>query len=297
MSGRWFLVGVLGWFAAAPVLALTADEIMTRAHALTHGLRVAQAVTRKHGDHIARLINFQPGKSARISTFESYVNSRFADRAIESRALTIFRSGKQRGVGILVTRYRDHDRKPLLEVWLPALRKVRRFAAPSYRDFWAGSVLTYGDVFLRQPEDENHRLLGRARFPGCLEFPDDETVAALDLAATACAADGRMMYRVRSEPRFPKWWYDYRITWLDVETFAPWRTEFFRQGERIKTIDADWQAFGADAFRQLFPHWLYARDRRRDRATLVYIPADTIDSDPGLPERFWSTQTLRRIRR
>ena len=289
--------GLLLCLLGGQALAATADEIMTKAYALTHGLRVEQAVTRKHGRDMARLINFIPGGRERVSSFESYVNSRFADRAIESRALTIFRSGKQRGVGILLTSYRDHGRSPLLEIWLPALRKTRRFASPSYRDYWAGSVLTYGDVALRRPEDETHQLLGKEPFTGCPAFPDAETAARLDLPEPGCEIQGKTMYRVRSEPRFPKWWYDYRITWLDVETYAPWRSDYFKAGKKIKTIDVHWRPFGEDPYRDLYPRYLYARDLASGRASLVYVPETTLERNPRLPERFWSAQTLRKIRR
>ncbi len=33
------------------------------------------------------------------------------------------------------------------------------------------------------------------------------------------------------------------------------------------------------------------------RASLVYVPETTLERDPRLPERFWSAQTLRKIRR
>jgi hypothetical protein len=45
---------------------------------------------------------------------------------------------------------------------------------------------------------------------------------------------------LKSTTKFENWWYDYRISYVDTKTFVDYRTEYFRDGQKIKVIDRDW---------------------------------------------------------
>ena len=108
------------------------------------------------------------GKDSTIA-LERHLNNKYDDGVIKSRDLAIFRSGKLKGTGLLVTDYVDDNKSSSYAIWLPALRKIRRFAEPAHEDAWGGSVFTFGDVTLRKPQHETHELLGKkknAQLPG-----------------------------------------------------------------------------------------------------------------------------------
>ena len=304
MTIRVVTLAILVWLAGSAAQAApttpTADAIVHQAYQRLQGLRLRQAVSKKTDGTIAVLVNLQPGRAASINTFESYANNNFSDGITESKALVLFRSGKQRGVGVLMTRYRDPARSPLLQIWLPALRKVRRFSSPAHSDHWAGSVLTYGELFLRRPSHEDHQLLGRGTFSDCLaslSLPADDRAARLALPESSCLPKGRAVYRIKSVSHFNRWWYDYRLSWIDAETFAPYRTDYFKSGKRIKRVDMDWRRYDDADPQALYPRYVYARDLRTGRASLVFIPRETVRWNTRLPAAFWSERTLRKIRR
>ena len=67
----------------------------------------------------------KPGRRASVQTFDTYVNNKPADPAIDAYQMAILTSGKVRGTGILFTSYSDQSRKSSIALWLPALRKTR----------------------------------------------------------------------------------------------------------------------------------------------------------------------------
>ena len=92
------------------------------------------------------------------------------DGNTKAQDLAIFRSGKLKGTGMLITDYVDDAKSQSYMIWLPALRKIRRFAQPAHDDAWGGSDFTFGDVALRKPFHETHELLGKETFNDCLGF-------------------------------------------------------------------------------------------------------------------------------
>ncbi len=292
---------VMLWSAGGAVFATPTAEVIARhSYERLQGLQLRQALSKKTDGVMAVLINEQPGRAASVNAFESYVNNDFADGVTQSKALVVFRSGKQRGVGVLMTRYLDPARSPRLQIWLPALRKVRRFSSPAHNDYWAGSVLTYGELFLRRPSHEDHELLGKAQFADCLtslSLPPDAHTAGLQLPEASCLPKGRPVYRLKSTSHFERWWYDYRLTWIDAETFAPYRTDYFKSGKRVKRVEMDWRRYDDADPQALYPRYVHARDLQTGRASLVFIPRKTLRWNTRLPASFWSERTLRKIKR
>jgi hypothetical protein len=232
------------------------------------------------------------------TSFERYANHVY-EGAIKSRDLVIFRSGKLRGTGILVTDYRQGAMDFL--VWLPALRKTRRFAEPSPGERWGNSILTYGDIYLRRPDHERHALLGIERFGECLGELSPERLGphryAGLLPAGSCEPKGRRVYRLRSEPVADDWWYDHRIRWVDVESFADYRSLYYKDGKLVKRLDKDWRSAGLEDPRALYWHYWYARDPQRADEAVAVAPVGAVAWDLPLPARLWSESTLRRLKR
>jgi hypothetical protein len=232
------------------------------------------------------------------TALERYASHSYAG-AIKSRDLVIFRSGKLRGTGILVTDYRQDGMDFL--VWLPALRKVRRFSEPSPGERWGNSILTYGDIYLRRPDHERHLLLGTERFEACLGAIPPERLGAHRNAGLApeasCLPRGRRVHRLRSEPVAGDWWYDHRIRWVDAETYADYRGLYFKDGELVKRLDKDWRSAGLEDPRALYWHYWYALDPESGDEAVAVAPPGSVAWNLPLPARLWSESTLRRLKR
>lgn len=105
-------------------------------------------------------------------SLERYLNNDYDDGIVNSKDLAIFRSGKLKGTGMLITDFVDQGKSQTYEIFIPSIRKVRRFAEPARDDSWGGSDFTFGDVTLRKPKHENHILIGTGNMSGCLDVMD-----------------------------------------------------------------------------------------------------------------------------
>lgn len=237
----------------------------------------------------------------RMMRLVRHLNNDYHDGIVRARDLAIFRSGKLRGTGILVTDYVDSSRQLSFSVWLPALRKIRRHAEPDQRDSWGGSLFTYGDIYLRHPDDERHEMLEAAPFPECLQpMALPETLRnryIREPPQPRCDLKGRPMLRLKSSTRFADWWYDYRIIWVDPQSFADYRSEYFKNGEKIKIIDKDWRTMKLEDPRAQY--WLFWSGRHLldGREAMAFIPEGDVYWNENVDPRLWSESTLRRIKR
>jgi hypothetical protein len=236
-----------------------------------------------------------------VNTFERWRRNDYPDGPVAARDLVIFRSGKLRGTGILVTDYRDHARGRSYAIWLPSLRKVRRFAEPDPADSWGNSNFTYGDIYTRRPEDESHQLLGRETFADCLGMlqlaPGQGDRHTTALPAADCAVRGRPVYRLRSRPRRSDLGYDERLVWVDAETFADYRSVYYLDGAPVKVIDKSWRGMGLADPRAQYWHYWYARTEATGQEGMAFVPPQAVRWNADLDPDLWSERTLRQIKR
>jgi len=249
-----------------------------------------------YGDkhHPMQLLN-QPEKGrARHFKLERHLNNRYDKGDIRARDLVIFRSGSLRGTGILVDIHKDGNRPLSFAVWLPALRKIRRHAEPDQADVWGGSVFTYGDIYLRKSSDERHELLGEVEFPDCLGSLED---SARSIPEPWCDIRGKRVLKLRSYPRRAGWWYDWRDQYVDPVSHADYRSEYFRDGRKIKVIDKAWKSMGlADPRGQYWLYW-YGEDLRTGARGLAWIDGKQVRWNRDVENSLWSLATLRRLSR
>lgn len=284
-----------------PEKPLTADQIAHQVYLGLHGMHQKNAAVRKTKGQAAIVLNRVPGKSVSVNTLEAFINNDFDDGITESKQLAIFKSGKLKGTGILMTNYIDSAKQPSISLWLPTMRKVRRMVAPNHADKWMGTNMTYGDVYLRKPEHETHELLGITTFNDCLSGmqlkQSEKTKRTKNLPETSCAPKGKKVYQLKSTTRFKDWWYDYHITEIDTQTFAPYRSVYFKNDKRIKSIHLDWKSLNKPDPRMLVPNYIYAKSMDNGQESMLVIPFDTIELNTDLPTSFWSERTLRKIKR
>lgn len=279
-----------------------AEQIMQQVYFVNHFYALKNFSIIKKGRKITVLISRAKGKRPTTNTVERYLNNDYkGDPVVRAKDLAIFRSGKLRGTGILITDYDDDSKGQSYMIWLPALRKVRRFAQPAQDDAWGGTDFTFGDVVLRKPEHETHELLGKEVFESCLdgmEIPNKQRNRyTRKLPERSCQSKGKEVYKVKSASRFDKWWYDYRINYVDTKTFADYRTEFYKNGKKIKYIDRDWRSLGLEDPRALAWGYWYGKNFDTGHETWAVIPEEVVRFNADYDQALWSERTLRKIKR
>ncbi len=282
-----------------------ADDVAKQVYFANHFYAFDNFSIKRRGGTLSVLVNKAEGGSPLTTAVERHLNNNYpANDAIRSRDLAIFHSGNMRGTGMLVTEYAEDDRNKDYMVWLPTLRKIRRFAQPRQDDAWGGSVFTFGDVTLRKPDDETHELLGKKPLRTCLGMMD-----ALEgklfrytgrVPERSCRHIDKEVYGLKSTTKFKDWWYDYRISYVDTHSFADYRTLYYKDGKLIKIIDRDWGLVNTEGEgdpRALFWKYWYGIDLRTGQESLAVIPRKVVSFNSDLDNGFWTERTLRRIKR
>lgn len=287
-----------------PSGTLTADQIMEQVYFVNHFYAFKNYAITDDNDNITVLVIKGEGKTPTTNTLERYLNNEYpADSSVKAEDLAIFRSGKLKGTGMLITDYEDDAKSQSYMIWLPALRKIRRFAQPAHDDAWGGSDFTFGDVALRKPFHETHELMGKETFNDCLGFvavnDDEQTRYTKDLPKSgACTHKGKEVYKVKSTTKFENWWYDYRVSYIDTKSFADYRTEYFKGSDQVKVIDRDWVPLGkTDDPRAVGWGYWYGKTLATGNQTWAVIPASVNRVDAAYDSDWWSESTLRKIKR
>jgi len=252
---------------------------------------------------ITVLVKKSEGKKPLTDTVERYLNNDYLkDPTIKAKDLAIFRSGKMKGTGMLITDYKDDARSQEYLAWLPALRKIRRFAQPAHDDAWGGTDFTFGDVTLRKPMHEKHELLGTETFNKrvhVMNIPKaQQTSTTKKLPAGTDEYKANTVYKVKSTTKFPGWWYDYRITYVDAKNFSDYRTEYYKKGKLVKTLEKNWKSIeGQKDPRALRWFTWYAKTMETNHETMAYIPKKVTKYNTSLKSKLWTKKTLKKIKR
>ncbi len=281
-----------------------ANEIAKQVYFVNHFYALKNYSIEKKSKTITVIINKSKGSKPTTNTVERFLNNDYSDGDVKAKDLAIFRSGKLRGTGMLITDYVDDAKSQSYAIWLPALRKVRRFAQPGHDDAWGGSDFTFGDVYLRKPQHENHELLGTKTFEGCLgamEIPDNQRSKYTKNTPEAfCEPKGKEVYELKSTTKFENWWYDHRISYVDTKSFADYRTDYFKNGEKVKVIDRAWTGLkgydGGDTRALSWSYW-YGKTFATEHETWAVIPDAVVKFNSDLKSSLWTEKTLRKIKR
>ncbi|MEJ2610092.1 MAG: outer membrane lipoprotein-sorting protein [Candidatus Thiodiazotropha sp.] len=294
-----------------PTATPTADEIANQVYFVNHFYALKNfGITNNNKDpkksnraipgKITVIVNKSAGSVPTTITVERYLNNDYSDGAINAQDIAIFRSGKLKGTGMLITDYVDDKKSQSYSIWLPALRKIRRFAEPAQDDAWGGTDFTFGDVTLRKPKDETHELSGTETFNDCLGAIAKEESKNKYLPnppAAACEHKGKEVYKLKSTTKRQSWWYDYRISYVDTKTFADYRTEFFKGDKKVKVIDRDWRSLEQDDPRAQYWSYWYGKTFESGHETWAVIPKEIIQFNQDWDSDYWSEKTLRKIKR
>ena len=278
---------------------LTADEVANQTYFVNHFYSFDNYGIGKKGKDVTALILRAKDSNPLTLTLERYLNNKPTKAGVNAQDLAIFRSGKLKGTGMLITDFVDQNKSQSYEIFIPSIRKVRRFAEPARDDSWGGSDFTFGDVTLRKPKHESHELQGTTTMSGCLGVMENvkrnKWTQKADIKAD-CSVDGKEVYKLKSTAKDANWWYDYRVSYIDTKTFADYRTEYFKGGNHIKTIDRSWVSAGLDDPRASYWGYWYGTTFATGHETMAYIPSNvTVVNHKFKKKNLWSTKTLRKM--
>lgn len=282
---------------------VNAQELANQVYFVNHFYSFKNYGIGKNGRNITTLVLRDKGDKPLTIALERYLNNNYSDGKINARDLAIFRSGKLKGTAMLITDFVDQSKSQSYEIFIPAIRKIRRFAQPAHDDAWGGSDFTFGDVVLRKPDNENHKIIEKTTFSTCLSVMDlpsnqrNKYTQKANIKAD-CSPKGKSVYKLKSTTKRQNWWYDYRISYIDVQSFADYRTEYFKNNKHIKTIDRSWiSANLADKRANYWGYW-YGKDLRTEHETLAFIPKSVSQVNHQYKrKKLWSTRTLRKVPR
>jgi len=114
----------------------------------------------------------------------------------------------------------------------------------------------------------------------------------------SCVSKDKTTYKVESTPKKENWWYDNRVSYVDTQTFADYRTDYFKGGEKIKTIDRAWNSFKLDDPRAQYWSYWYGKNHKTNHETWAVIPDKVVTkNDKKLKASLWTEKTLRKIKR
>ena len=272
---------------------LTADQIIDQVYFLNHFYGFKNYSIESLGSKdVTVIVNRTEGDNPRTMTVTRHINNNYDDGKIRQRDIAFFGSGKLKATGFLITDYEDESKTQSYMIYLPALRKIRRFAQPAH------------DVALRKTEHEDHELLGEETFTFCSGFMDiprnqrNRYTRGLP-ESEPCEHKGKTVYKVKSTTKFKNWWYDNRISYVDTTTFGDYRTEYFKNGDMVKFIDRDWGELSAEFKdpRKLFWKSWYGKDVVTGKETWAYIPRGVVRYNTDKPNGYWSPRTLTKLKR
>ncbi|WP_419625669.1 DUF1329 domain-containing protein [Thiolapillus sp.] len=140
----------------------SALEIMQQVYFVNHFYALKNFAITKVKRKITVLVSRAKGKRPTTNTLERYLNNDYEnDPVVRAKDLAIFRSGKLRGTGLLITDYDDDSKGQSYMIWLPALHKVRRFAQPAQDDSWGGAGFHLRRCGVAQTRKRNTRIPGK----------------------------------------------------------------------------------------------------------------------------------------
>ncbi|MBT8439732.1 MAG: outer membrane lipoprotein-sorting protein [Gammaproteobacteria bacterium] len=278
-----------------------ANEIAEQVYYVNHFYSVKNiAFVRDGKGHVTTLIFRKKDKRPRVVAFRRYLNNAYANGPVKSRDLGLFHSGKLEGVRLLLTDYSDEAKEQTYQIWLPSLRKVRKVSEPDHDEAWRDSEFTYGDVYLRKPEHETHELLGEETFTDCLGSmklnaeEQNNNRLIKNIPRRQCDHRGKNVYKLKSTTKYGNWWYDYRISYIDQETFADYRIDYFKDGKQVKRIDKDWTPMideVMDIFqdsRAVFWRYWYGKNYLTGNETMINTWPEVVRWNQEYAEDLWS---------
>ena len=281
---------------------IDADAIAKQVYFVNHQLYLKNQLIKAKARKSILVVKHQKGKEPKSFRANRFLNNDYTDGIIKSKDIVIFTSGKLKGVGILIKEYVDESKSLEVLMWLPALRKVRRMAEPSKNvGYSAADIAFIEETKLRRLSQDTFVLLGtqkmKFQFKQLELKPSEITRYTKDLPTQKHQKKAEV-YLLKATPKEDAW-YDYRIDYIDTKHFTTYRTNIYKANKIIKIIDRQWKKVkGIDDPRAYMWNYWYSINPETGFETVNYIPHSIIkNNDMRIKNAFWSTRTLRKIRK
>ena len=281
---------------------IDAQEIAKQIYFVNHQFYLNNQLLKATKKKSVLIVRRAKGKKLRVLRAERYLNNDYSDGITKSKDLVIFISGNLKGTGVLAREFVDEKKSLEVLMWLPALRKVRRMAEPSKNmGYSAADVAFMEEAKLRRLSEDKYELLDTSMMN--FEFgqmklkPSEIDRLTKELAQKKHILDAEV-YLLKATPK-ENAWYDYRIDYVDTKHFTVYRTNFYKDDKKIKTIDRQWiKVEGIDDERAYMWNYWYSVNPETKFETVNYIPFEIIKSnDKNIHSSFWSESTLSKIRK
>jgi len=284
--------------------SITAKDIINQVYFVNHHYAVKDFALEKVGRDVTLIVRKVNGKRPVVNKVIAYIDNECKDTKLASKDLYVFTSGKLKGVSTLITEYKDKSISEEYRVWLPALRRIKKFAEPRHDDV-LGEIdfALISDVKMRKPDDEIHELIATKKFNQELQTmtikKEHLTKDTKKIPSASKEFMNRDVFVVKSTVKDDEYsWYNYRVSYIDTKTFVDYRTEYYKKGEKIKVIDRVWAALpNVDDLRaQRWVTW-FSKDLITKNEQLTYTPACVVKFNQNYPDKLWSTKSLKKFKK
>lgn len=300
---KTLLILVFNLLLSTILFAQSATQIAQKAYNVNHTLFIDNMIIKKTKHRSILTISRLPHRKARVTEVERYLSNAYQQTHIEAKDIVIIRSGKLKGMGILMTSYKNTKRSHEYMMWLPALRKVRRMAEPKDAGLGAGDIAFLEDAKLRRFDEETYTLLKTKKMNlelKMIQFKKGEFGRQTKYfpKAKKVYTGLRKMYVLKSTFKSKHHWYDYRISYIDSEYFTDYVTYYYKDTKRIKEVYRQWVHLAKlkNPKAKTWYYW-YSKDRLNGYEVVTYIPKNLIKVNQRVKPSFWSESTLKKIKR
>jgi len=234
--------------------AISLDDIILKNYTWNHFKTFSDYSMQRADNQMPVLMHKVNNKISKLY-FEQYQIN-----ADKEKHLFVYHSGKYKNIKILI----ELDEKDTqVNIWLPQLRKTRRFFTFKKSDSWNGSNFTYGDILLIRPDDEKHEILGAEAI-----YTNPEVLKIFKVK-NWWKAQKREIIKIKSTPKSKLLDYDYRISYIDKEYFFDYKIVYFKNNIATKLLEKTWHQKQDGV--SLLGYW-YAKDLIKNTESLIYIP-------------------------
>jgi len=256
--------------------AYTLNDIILKNYSWNHFKSFDNYAMQEFNNKMPVLIHRVGRKTSRLY-FEQYqINTD------KEKHIFVYHSGKYKNIKILIEL---GNRDTEVNIWLPQLRKTRRFYTFKKSDSWNGSNFTYGDILLISPDDEIHEMIGI----------DSININQAKLESFKVEnhwkSQKKSIIKIKSTPKFPTLNYDYRVSYIDKDYFFDYNITYFKKDVAIKLVEKAWHKEKDGV--SLLGYW-YAKNLISNTESLIYIPKSSSFYNIKLSKEFFSRYKLNR---
>jgi len=277
------------------------NEIAKQVYFVNHQFYLKNQILKSKKRYSLLIVRRVKGKKARVLRAERYLNNDYDDGITKSKDLVIFLSSSLKGTGVLAREFVDESKSLEIQMWLPALRKVRRMAEPAKNmGYSAADVAFLEEAKLRRLSDDTYELMNKSKMSFTFHQMQIESKHlnrfTKQLPQKIKTLDAEV-YIVKATPNEAAW-YDYRVDYIDTKHFTNYRTKFYVEGKIVKIIDRQWEKIeGLEDERAYMWRYWYSVNPETGFETVNYIPRQIIKNNTSAyKSSFWSERTLKKIK-